>query len=50
MRMPGRRRDRVLQQRGLAHPGLAVHHQRAAAPAARRLQQLAERRSLGETI
>jgi DNA-binding SARP family transcriptional activator len=43
------RRDRVLQQRGLAHPGLAVHHQRTAAPAARRLQQLAERRPLGET-
>ena len=41
-----RGRDRVLQQRGLAHPGLAVHHQRAAAPG----QQLAERRSLGETI
>ena len=45
-----RRRDHVLQQRGLARPGLAVHHQRAAAPAARRLQQLAERRSLRKTI
>jgi hypothetical protein len=44
-----RRRDRVLKQHGLTDPGLAVDHQRATAPVAHRLQQLAERRSLGET-
>jgi hypothetical protein len=36
---PRRRRDRVLQERGLAHPRLAPHHQHAAAPCARILQQ-----------
>ena len=45
-----RRRDRVLQQSGLADSGLAMYHQHGAATGARRLQQLAERRALGQSI
>jgi hypothetical protein len=41
------RLHRALQQRGLAHARLAVHHQDPAVPAARGLQQPPERLALG---
>ena len=47
---PRCRLNRIVQQRGLANPGLATHYKRAALPDARRVEQLVQRRTFRETI
>jgi hypothetical protein len=47
---PRRRLNRIVQQRGLADPGLAMHDKRAALPGACRAEQLIQRCAFRETI